>query len=136
MNEQEKKLLIDDLCARLRYGVKARYYDPEGERDEVDVIEGVDFSMTEPEFLISQYGLRITEIKPYLRPMSSITESEMEELRELCDGIVWRKDILRDKVLNIYYKHDALDWLLKNHFDTRGLIEKGVALEALEGMYN
>lgn len=68
--------------------------------------------------------------------MSTMTESEMDELRELCGGIVWKKDILHDEVLDIYYRHDALDWLLKHHFDTRGLIGMGLALEAPEGMYD
>ena len=67
-------------------------------------------------------------IKPYLRPMSSMTEAEKEEYRNECN-----------KVLSMPFKingpYPIVDWLNAHHFDHRGLIEKGLALEALEGMY-
>ena len=67
-----------------------------------------------------------TEIKPYLRPMSSMTEEQYDQLyidsRVKNDSI----DIL-DALAN---DMDAIDWLNKNHFDYRGLIEKGLAIDA------
>ena len=65
------------------------------------------------------------ELKPYLRPMSSMTEEEEKEFQEI--------------KLSYHFDEDSyilLDWLNAHHFDYRGLIEKGLALEAKEGMYH
>ena len=63
-------------------------------------------------------------IMPYLRPMSNMTEEEKKVYKEisvcLCGEIVAKT---------------MIDWLNEHHFDYRGLIEKGLALEAPEGMY-
>ena len=90
------------------------------------------------------------DIKPYLRPMSSLTEEEKEKLCELCDmyepyndtndysyyGIkVVREFCVTDEKYIDTLNFRVIDWLLENHFDYRGLIEKGLALEAPEGMY-
>jgi hypothetical protein len=76
-------------------------------------------------------------IKPYLRSMSSMTEDEKKEYRKT-QITKWIKSV--DCTNGGYYVHrDTLktfDWLNKHHFDYRGLIEKGLALEAPEGMYN
>ena len=136
MNQEEKQLLLKDLCARLSYGVivGVKYNKEHGSSDRLRICnEGYLVLNTD---VLGLYIQDEIYLKPYLRPMSTMTESEMDELRGLCGGIVWKKDILRDEVLDIYYRHDALDWLLKHHFDTRGLIAMGLALEAPKGMYN
>ena len=72
-----------------------------------------------------------TKGKPYLRQMSSMTEEEYKEYSKLWD--------LQDKFptdADIRFKIDVFDWLNAHHFDYRGLIERGLALEAPEGMYN
>lgn len=68
--------------------------------------------------------LKYIYIKPYLRPLSSMTEEEKEEYQAFFnyDGVE--------------YPEEYIDWLNAHHFDYRGLIEKGLALEAHEGMYN
>ena len=71
----------------------------------------------------------VENIKPYLRPMSSMTEDEKKEFSLLGVGI----HLFKGPLIPSY---DTLDWLNAHHFDYRGLIEKGLALEALEGMYN
>jgi hypothetical protein len=59
------------------------------------------------------------DIKPYLRPMSSMTEEEKEEYHKLCDSYY-----------GIYFDSiDSIDWLNKHHFDYRGLIPKNLAIE-------
>ena len=120
MTQEDKELLLKDLCARLPYKVIASYYGSDEERRCYDTVEGIDVTCTESEVTIGQYGLHIDAIKPYLRPMSSMTEEEHIE----------------------YYQHIVLinsveryDWLNANHFDYRGLIDKGLALEAPDGMY-
>jgi len=111
MTQEEKQLLIKDLCGRLPYGVKYQ-----------DRIEGGVHILTLG--TISHYERFI----PYLRPMSSMTEEEEFHYKHL--------DLLN-------YSNDgfempnfrSIDWLLAHHFDFRGLIEKGLALEASEEMY-
>lgn len=105
MTQEEKKLLLIDLCARLPYSVKVKC--------------GSEILTLNVNWL-QTFQYHLDEIKPYLRPMSSMTEEEKDEYDRLvmCNAS-WVVD----------------DWLLVHHFDYRGLIEKGLALEAPEGMY-
>lgn len=91
------------------------------------------------EYMPAPYYL--DEIKPYLRPLSSMTKEEYQELLDLTgfdttqitEGILWF-----NQGLNIYVKDDVtvlIDWLIAKHFDYRGLIPMGLALPATEGMY-
>jgi hypothetical protein len=76
------------------------------------------------------------DARPYLRPMSSMTEEEKEELRQqFC--YEWEENIteLMDYSIEIGDADCFIDWLLEHHFDYRGLIEKGLALEAPKDMY-
>ena len=68
----------------------------------------------------------VYHIKPYLRPISSITEEEKEYfgIPFTSEGLVTLTDTV-----------ECMDWLNAHHFDYRGLIEKGLALEAPKGMY-
>ena len=114
MTKEDKELLLKDLCARLPYGVKMNvhhYYE-----DNDDGIITLD--------VFWLYDIQIGskwEIKPYLRPMSSMTEEEWKEYLNLAP------------FTNGWFA--VMDWLNARHFDYRGLIEKGLALEAPEGMY-
>ena len=115
MTQEEKQLLLKDLCARLPYSVK------------VDV----DFYYATKELscdLIQDLFLDEKSLRPYLRSMSSMTEKEGEEYRTEC-----KKVLLMRYRANSHYP--VTDWLNGHHFDYRGLIEKGLALEAPEGMY-
>lgn len=115
MTQEDKELLLKDLSARLPYGVKI-------ELTWWVMDEGTCINTTlEPDhveqLLNDEYG--DTEIKPYLRPMSSMTGEEKEEYHKLCDSYY-----------GIYFDSiDSIDWLNKNHFDYRGLIPKGLAIE-------
>ena len=139
MTQEEKDLLKMAICEMLPYVVKGKMETTDGNGKEIKddgVINSVFINEHGKAYIcIEDMEYELDDVRPYLRHMSSMTKEEIEELRELCGGIVWTKDILHDKVLNIYYRHDALDWLLKHHFDTRGLIEMGLALEAPEEMY-
>jgi hypothetical protein len=88
------------------------------------------------------------DIKPYLRSLSSMTEEELNDLSQY-SGLVYDNLILESfqndtyKCLDFYLNEVpadvvilVFDWLNKNHFDYRGLIPKGLALEAPEDMYN
>lgn len=80
---------------------------------------------------------RIESIKPYLRPMSSMTEEEKKEFDNFCviDEFVW------EGKTEIGYKNQAIimsvaiNWLLKKHFDFMDLIPKGLAIEVTEEYY-
>ena len=113
MKQEDKELLLKDLCARLPYGVKINV---NGEEDTLLEL-GVDTGWVNASY-------DIDDVKPHLRPMSSMTEEELKEFHNYTnvDPISWL--------------HCAIDWLNAHHFDYRGLIEKGLALEAPEDMYN
>lgn len=114
MEKENKKLLMVDLCARLPYSVKVLY---EGQIKEIQYIEPL---YNELKLLddSSNYTIGIKDIKPYLRTMSSMTEEE-------------KREYSLTKTLSIvdYPTLESFDWLNKNHFDYRGLIEKGLAIE-------
>ena len=113
MIQEDKELLIKDLCARLPYGIKAQDYDDE------------------PPFTIVAYdGLcfwdddewehKVDKIKPYLFPLSSITEEQIKEFNSItqkCSTYIGKSILLTD-------------FCNKHHIDWRGLIEKGLALDA------
>ena len=132
MTQEDRKLLLQDLCTRLPYGVicKVEFKDSEGWKIQNMSLEGV--FINECYFTTDTGSIYSKEFKPYLRPMSSMTEEEIAELTwlsEKCDAIPTFKYVPVENY-RIY------DWMNRHHFDYRGLIEKGLALEALEGMYN
>ena len=143
MTQKEKDLLLKDICARLPYGVKIwyKYYSENITEHFATSIRLADGKIA----LSSKFNREgdwhpIEEanellIKPYLRPMSSMTEEEKVQLSQYaCIG----EDMNGEFIDEVQRKDCAvyIDWLNKNHFDYRGLILKGLALEAPEGMYN
>lgn len=134
MTQEEKQLLLKELCARLPYGVIVDYKENEFEiphwkittiyPDTFDGWIGYDKRVGAG----SESGSRpfkIGEFKPYLRPMSSMTEEE---------STTYEYSFLYSNDLRIYAE-EYIDWLNAHHFDYRGLIERDLALEAPEGMY-
>lgn len=123
MTNEEKQLLLKDLCARLPYGVKVS-------------VSGDDFDNYQYPYLltaISKFGQdifckvyspiytplgcpSIENVKPYLRPESSMTEEEKESFHKL----------------KVYNHNDCKDWYNSHHIDDRGLIEKGLAIAITE----
>ena len=132
MTQQDKELLLRDLSARLLYGtivsvtdgtIKYKAYIESVSYKNIQVSPVSDSNFTAYTFY------KISEIKPYLRPMSSITEAELWEFRHFSDHI-------RDTECKIHIaNYKQIDWLNAHHFDYRNLITKGLALEAPEGMY-
>lgn len=127
MTQEDKQLLLKDLCTRLPYNVKCYPVITNGESNTIGgYCEVLD------DFYIREVGgwFPISMIKPYLRSMSNMTDEEDKEYTNIDD---LSYSCPRD------YAHipasDRIDWLNAHHFDYRGLIEKGLALEALEGMY-
>ena len=129
MTQEDKELLLKDLCARLPYGIKASYYGVEEERETWDVIEGITLDGYVD---IGQYSLPIEGIKPYLFPLSSMTEEQYNEFFSYCHNIEMAEVKASGDYLKAAYIGDdaKYSWLNKNHFDYRELIEKGLAIDA------
>jgi hypothetical protein len=130
---QDKELLLKDLCARLPYGIKAKYYGPAEECECCDTIEGI-YPMDD-EVVIGQYGLSVDRIKPYLFPLSSMTEEQKEFIKNrFCYD--WDIDehpySLWAYCIEIGDADELIDFFHKNHIDYRGFIPKGLALDATD----
>lgn len=123
MTQEDKDLLLKDLCARLPYGV----------------------IMTNRELPATHYPLTCEDLHdamfdddwddvPYLRPMSSMTEEEHNEWFNYYHEIELKEAKLTGDYLKaaILGESASIDWLNKNMFDYRGLIEKGLAIEVTE----
>lgn len=131
MTQEEKDLVLRDLCARLPYNVWVSYKTKYDDIERATILNG-------------NYVRDIMEgtsswidFKPYLRPMSSMTEEEKFELKQehVKDQqlfaeviVVLNNTEMRGKVI----PHFAADWCDKNMFDYRGLIDKGRAIEVTE----
>lgn len=129
MTQKEIDLLLQDLSSRLRYGVQLcvpGYLVPYK-------LLGIDGDVLHIDTPVYDEGdgffeLDCFDIKPYLRPLSSMTEEEKEEYKDLLYCVKYAVD-------TVFAVNMLTDWLLAHHFDYRGLIEKGLAIEAPEGMY-
>lgn len=127
MTKEEKQLLLNDLCARLPYGIICKLS-----------AKDADVSITEKLKLggLEHFISGTMEIKPYLRPMSSMTEEENEELKyeiELELQALEGED--GHNTVSAAPAAFEIDFYNKHRIDYRGLIPKGLALEAPEGMY-
>ena len=132
MKQEDKELLLRDLCARLPYGVKAyvknwskldrKYY--EGTYTVESVCPSLNnVLVTSDKFSVEVLvGYDDYEIKPYLFPLSSMSEEQVVEYDNLIQDI-WDK--LKD-----WKCAKLIDWFNKNHFDYVGLIENGLAIDA------
>lgn len=148
MTREDKQLLIKDLCARQPYGVKVSvgrdrmndYIEPEVEN--YLTLYYINPQRLECIFKECWWTAYIGAIRQYLRPMSSMTEEERNEISKKLnyefyvddEGALCAEDDrhrVRVDLIEIY-----IDWLNAHYFDYRGLIEKGLALEAPEDMYN
>ena len=133
MTQEDKELLLKDICARLPYGVKVQ--DELGRTNKL-VIGNADLvRLYYNDFSI--YGENALSL-PFLRPLSSMTDEELHEVQEIlgkdveiCNGFIDIVDSSR-KIFSFLELQAVFEWLLKNHFDYRGLIDKGLAIDATE----
>ena len=126
MTQEDKNLLLKELCARLPYGVSVKWKTARNPAT-VKSVDGEKLIVyREYSDFIHTWDCHIEDIKVYLRPMSSMTEEEEKEEWELWDIVTKTRN-------DLHYLYT--DFLLSHHLDYRGLIEKGLALEAPEGMY-
>ena len=129
MTQKDKEILLKDLCARLPYRVK---YMDLWNPDELpttlcDINVDVELIMNTDGF-----SLEIEKCKPYLLPLSSMTEEQKKEYN------YWKHEVpvcryeYGDVVeeIELYDSPESFEYLIENHFDYRGLIEKGLAIDA------
>ena len=116
MKQEERELILKDICARLPYGVKVNTI--QGDFTLLGLTNERVFTTCEVEGCHNDFPIEC--IKPYIFPLSSMTEEQEKEYNNL----------------NCYelgcfpHTEEALDYLIKNHFDYRCLIEKGLAIDA------
>ena len=122
MTQEDKELLLQDLCARLPYGV---------------IIQVKDWTDLDAELKIGHINrlqINDVELKPYLFPMSSMTEEQKKYISNKW-GINEEFDFEIDSNWGEYFVElgdtvDFINWLNKNHFDIYGLIPMGLAIDA------
>ena len=145
MTLEEKELLLKDLCGRLPYSLKCCDFCYNNDGDIVNTIETLECiypSTMEYKYKDVDAKHDIKRIKPYLRPMSSMTEEEFDEIKrrwvftEDCRDENDLMDVINRGTIDTFDAYSFIDWLNKKYFDYRGLIPMGLALEATEGMYN
>lgn len=124
MTEKEKQLLLKDICARLPYEVKCN----------------INFNQKDGMFLTELLQGVLTDcisVKPYLRPMSSMTDEERKEYESFIfiQHHEWDGHGTSTKYVEADDAERYVTWLNKKMFDYRGLIPMGLALEAPKDMY-
>ena len=135
MKQEYKELLLRDLCGRLSYGVKAyiknwsnldrKYYEGVYTVESIDTSLNTIIADSERSCVEVIVGYDDYEIKPYLLPMSSMTEEQKVIYGDLCYSIIQSLAKNMQSELN-----ELINWLNAHHFDYRGLIEKGLAIDA------
>lgn len=119
MTLEDKELLFKDLCARLPYNVICQVeFKENGKYNSKDMLLSGIFT-DEAYFTTKGGSIYSNEYKPYLFPLSSMTEEE----KLMYEGLMIGTD-------SISYMLDVIDWLNSHHFDYRGLIERGLAIDA------
>ena len=121
MTQEDKELLIKDLCARLPYNVICQVEFKENGKynSKVMLLSGI---FTDEAYFTTKGGsIYSNEYKPYLFPLSSMTEEQKQEYQHITER--WMYD-------SSYSISDSIDWLNVHHFDYRGLIEKGLSIDA------
>ena len=142
MTQEDKELLLKDLCARLPYGVIALTEKGKGHVCDVNLtIFGAEIGVNVNPTARDTFN--INDVKLYLFPLSSMNEEQLHELKYITDFrynhntlelVKWTET---HKTLEFWLEEvpqyevvEVFDWLNKNHFDYRGLIEKGLAIDA------
>ena len=140
MTQENKELLLKDLLGRVLYGVKVDYH------SNIFTL-GYNLYLNNSNVAFENYPMlyfleNIESVKPYLRPMSSMTKEEKNVFYQLVMKFnEYELFYYNLQNRNFYdylfrYTSELLDWLNAHHFDYRGLIPRGLALEAPKDMYN
>ena len=134
MRQEDKDLLLKDLCVRLPYGVKVEY------RNEIFDIEHVSPMYEEVKLDTHEtWTVYVSDVKPYLFPLSSITEEQRNDISKLLIdtqntfspyGEINTKGCDNLFVCSVKQSNAFINYCLMHHLDINGLIEKGLAIDA------
>ena len=140
MTQEDKELLFKDLCTRLPYNVKC--YNSKYRPDLAEEIICITVNYNHPCVQLGTYLYKLEQVKPYLFPLPSMTEEQEKEIQKIIgnpdyaciirktDGLeLWLNFIDTDPTISLDAIFEVQDYLNKNHFDYRGLIEKGLAID-------
>ena len=123
MTQEQKDLLLKDLCARLPYRVVVSFKNSDTKEAFNQIL---DYTLVHMAEYIPYIGG--IEIKPYLRPMPSMTEKEKKDRDNIVEA-VYDGAVIDDEFENVI---KYVDWLNAHHFDYRGLIPMSLAIEVTE----
>ena len=134
MTQDEKDLLLKDLCSRLPYGVKVLY---DNQVKELQYIEAIYDEVKLLDYTMN-YTVGIEEVKPYLFPLSSMTEEQWIDTpyanlnKYTFDSFKCGCSTLAFETyeVNLSYVVEFINWCYKNHFDIHGLIPMGLSEDA------
>lgn len=123
MTQEEKDLVLKDLCARLPYGIKVNN-EIQGDFKIYGICENFVFGRNE----VCHIDFDIEKIKPYLFPLSSMSDEQKKEIEDILINLSLKaiSDEIGSEVVASY----EIDFYCKNHLDYRGLIEMGIAIDA------
>jgi hypothetical protein len=130
MTQEERNLLVKELSSRLPYLTYVEWNDG--------------YALLTPDRLLAIISNHFGNDwkRPFLRPMSSMTKEEKCQFRKFVDWTYdcnWKsntiEEILNENRIVSEYAIELFDWLNEHHFDYRGLIPMGLAIESIEGMY-
>ena len=126
MTQKDKDLLLKDLSARLPYGVivNVKGFDYDYNDKLTQIYKGVGCSIQ----VTTNMPYDIEQVKPYLFPLSSMTTEQRYELHDLIHNL--NVLAINGEIGDWIVSSSEIDWYNKNHFDYRGLIPKGLALDA------
>ena len=122
MTQEDKELIFKELCARLPYHVKCKIWLKDGTTEEglLDLQHNYDNVLQD-----AFYYNKIKDIKPYLFPLSSMTEEEKEEYCQLQQKVIYNsKGVINEDVTKY------INWCYKKHLDINNLIPMGLAIDA------
>lgn len=146
VTQEDKKLLLKDICARLPYGVRMK-----GVNEDFVLSSGT--SSNRLSYVLNSVKFSTeTDFKPYLRPMNSMTDEEVQEIRdrlnsisigrtitkenfEKCCDFLWFTKMSSFECVSEKMMDVVIDYLDENMFDHRGLIEKGLAIKDQKMLY-
>ena len=125
MTQKDKELLLKDLCARLPYGVKflreSWNFEWDEELSAIEVLKDID----KDGYINNTKVYTVDDIKPYLFPLSSMTEEEKEEYCQLQQRVIYNsKGVINEDVTKY------INWCYKKHLDINNLIPMGLAIDA------
>jgi hypothetical protein len=133
MTQEQKDLLLKDLCSRLPYGVKCAYFDGMGNECE-DILNAI--FPNDERLLVGKCSIDYSEsdilgVVPYLFPLSSMTEEQKKEYNRRKHDIQLVDELGEVvKEVGLFDSPESFEYLIENHFDYHGLIPMGLAIDA------